>query len=444
MNDEKVFVGNTPARSRTYLRQALSGLNEQNRKLIIPCCGQFAIAKVAVASGWKPEQIRASDVSLFTTLLGSYIVGEPVPNMYVNGECISDYPEAFYQIKFITLKVKTRHYYQELLLKDLIERKEVHLQAIRDSLEDFLTLRGLTYYVRDMFEELNSMLDTNNVIWINPPGYFRGYVKHFDFGGMIQWDEPPYQEFRPNEHHNLIRELVKGKRAIVLWYRYKSIEAEDNQFAVFCEHKGRGRWDYTLCNQPELLRRGISGRSLIRRPRHFKILTADWDITENSQIGFKPIDEDTALYYRDLFIHRLGVTVAQKYYLLIIDGYIGGVVGLMSKQAYGIQRLRPFAGDVEEAFGITVHSEKHPRLNWLLMMLIKSDEFLRNHDTFAFRATGIGTTCLSQYPELKINRGIYKLIDRNVKNRVFHLRYRGDRTNQTYQQVLKEWLTKYN
>lgn len=267
----------------------------------------------------------------------------------------------------------------------------------------------------------------------------------YSFGDAIEWDEPQYTEFKPNEDHNRIRDLANGKRATLLWYRYKAIEPEDEPFAVFCEHKGKNRWDYTLCNHPDLVKSGISDKVTKQQSYHWKVLPAEHEIISSSTVTFQGVLKDEGLYYRDLFIHRLGVTQAQVYYLLIVDGYVAGTVGVMAKQNYKMLLTSPFEGDVEEYYGMTAHSSRHPKLNRLLMMLIKSNEFLSHHDTLQFWATGIATTCLSQYPELKINRGIYKLLERvKMKDGSYKLRYRADRTPQSYQEVLLEWLKKYS
>ena len=92
---------------------------------------------------------------------------------------------------------------------------------------------------------------------------------------------------------------------------------------------------------------------------------------------------------------------------------------------------------------MTAFSRVHPKLNRLLMMLIKSNEFLKMFNKAHFEVEALQTTCLSQYTELKINRGIYKLVSRKKIPTGYKLIYIGKRTKQTYQEVLGEWLTKY-
>ena len=50
-------------------------------RFVEPCAGTFAMANLAVRSGFKPEQIETSDVSMMTTVLG-YASGNPCTRLY--------------------------------------------------------------------------------------------------------------------------------------------------------------------------------------------------------------------------------------------------------------------------------------------------------------------------------------------------------------------------
>ena len=53
-NAGAIFLGNTPGPARAYLGGLLAALRRRYRRLVIPCCGKFAIAEVAVNVGWSP------------------------------------------------------------------------------------------------------------------------------------------------------------------------------------------------------------------------------------------------------------------------------------------------------------------------------------------------------------------------------------------------------
>ena len=447
MNEDKIFLGNTPANTRAYLFDALKG--SCYKRLVIPCCGQFAVAFVALQAGWKLEDISCSDVSLFSSILGCKLADIPIDSLEVRIDGVSqrgDAAELLYNLKLHTSQAQAKYYYQEVAVRDIRERKEAHIASIARSLERFDNLAGISYTARDMFEVVDEALeDRDTIVWVNPPGYTRGYSRMFDTGGRVTWAEPPYREFIPNKYHDELREQARGKPALFIWYRYDKLAEEDKPFAVFADWKGTGgktRWDYTLSNRPEEFSKRIAPPKVSPKGHHLAVLPFDYEITGKSLVGFVDVSRESACYYRDLFIHKLGVTNARHNRMLVLDGYVAGVVGFSS-----IEKIKHDAFDAysDETYGICAASH-HSKLNRLLMMLIKSDEFLsRNLDTVQFRSRGIATTCLSPYPEIKLNRGILKLVNREeLKDGTYKLRYQAERTRQNYGEVLEEWLTKYS
>jgi len=452
MNEDKIFLGNTPANTRAFLLSELKLLRQKYKRLVVPCCGQMAIPLIAVKAGWEPEQIFASDVSFFSTVLAYGINGIPVDdlNIEIDGKpwtSLEGYAELLYWLKYYTATNQSRHYFQEVYICEMMERKEAHIQKIKESLTKFGCLRGMHYRLCDLFDEVAEALpDAKTIIWVNPPFYRLGYQRMYDTGGLIKWAEPRFKEFIPNDHHDELREGAIDSPALFLWYRYNVLSPQDKGYAVFADQKGRNRWDYTLANRPSELQRMIAAKKEDKVNMHYDVLPGEYEITVNSVIQFKEVTEPVALYYRDLFIHRLGVTSSKWSFLMLIDGYVAGAVGMAySFRSTGDKVYKEFEYDVEEGWGMTAHSVRHPKINRLLMMLIKCNQFLKRFDFFYNTAVGITTTCLCKYPEMKINRGIYKLVSRvKLADGPFKLRYRADRTDQDYKGVLQEWMTRFN
>lgn len=449
MNEDKIFLGNTATSTRTYLQSAFRILKEKSyyKRLVIPCCGQLSVAMAALQAGWDPEQMYTSDVSLFSTVLARSIKGEAMDDLgiKVDGKPYDgNYAELMYWIRYYTALYQCRHYYQRVIVKDLKDRKAAHIQIIQEGLDKFEVFRGMKYRTYDLFDEVAEAIgEPGTVIWCNPPFYKRGYERMFDTGGKITWNEPEFKLFVPDRDHCLLRDGAIGKPALFLWSRYTELDPGDGPYAVFAEQKGAARWDYTLCNRPEEL----NLHSVAKKPqdvsKKLAIIPAEYEIKPTSVIGFKSVTSDEALYYRDLFIHRLGVTRCKYNFMMVIDEQVAGVVGFTA-----IEKIQRDAFDAhsEEAYGITAPSLRHPKINKLMIMLIRSDEFLRRHiDTLQFRSLGVITTFLSPYPEMKANRGVYKLISKKeMPDGTFKLRYQADRTTQSYKEVLDEWLTKYS
>src|SRR5207248_2131295 len=78
----------------------------------------------------------------------------------------------------------------------------------------------------------------------------------------------------------------------------------------------------------------------------------DHEITAASLVGLP-----TALYYRDLFVHRLGATTADRGFLLLVDGQVMTAFGIF------IQDFLQFRTRyLPEMFGITRSSRRYKRL----------------------------------------------------------------------------------
>jgi hypothetical protein len=78
------------------------------------------------------------------------------------------------------------------------------------------------------------------------------------------------------------------------------------------------------------------------------------------------------------------------------------------------------------------------------MMLLTTSRFLDAQAHNLHVPEGLSTTCLSQYPEMKINRGILKLHSREVlRNGQYKLRYYSMAKPQTFEEVVSSWLQKH-
>ena len=75
INVTSVFQGMTPPPFRPYLRDVFKNIKEFYDIFIVPCCGAFTIPFALVEAGIKPKQIIASDISIYSYLVGSYIDG---------------------------------------------------------------------------------------------------------------------------------------------------------------------------------------------------------------------------------------------------------------------------------------------------------------------------------------------------------------------------------
>jgi aspartyl-tRNA synthetase len=109
-----------------------------------------------------------------------------------------------------------------------------------------------------------------------------------------------------------------------------------------------------------------------RKPHKIFPIYSDEDITEDTEIEFVQVDKETALYYRDLFVHKLGTTLAEGYFLMLIDGKVNTTIGISMRDVFTLK-----SEYVGEVFGISRSSIKYKRLGKLFMMCLTSGDFKR-------------------------------------------------------------------
>ena len=457
MQYQEIFLGVTPKPHRDYLQGAFSRLKGRYNRLIIPCVGRFSAAELAMSVGWRAEDIITSDISLFTTVVGRHINGEELDSLGVvyagdtllkltcDGAPLSPTDPAHILYAMKVCQTKGTNYYENLLRRELIRDSKGYVEQIRRALDKFArSLRGVTYRVRDMWEEIEEYRnDPTAAFWINPPGYTLGYTKMYNTQGQISWAEPKVPEFDPKTDHRKLYELLLDCPACVLMYRYQAIEDDLKDFAVFGHIFFKGRTDYILCNKPEetFVTASVKPSTKVA-PSKWHQLPETHEITYDSKIDFAPSSKEAVLYYRDLWAHKLGATKSQFYYLMLIDGYVMGCFGIWLRNA--LTGSHPW---VNETFGFNVPHKKYPRLNKLLMMCLCSCDFeqvcRRDVNLEFVKLEGLQTTCITTHPDLKIYRGILALTEREtMPNGSYKLNYYARWKPFGFAESLRLWLDK--
>ena len=66
-----LFIGQVHSDQQKFLKEILVNAKAQGfTRVVEPCAGSFAMSNLAVQAGFKPEQIEASDVTLYSSVLG--------------------------------------------------------------------------------------------------------------------------------------------------------------------------------------------------------------------------------------------------------------------------------------------------------------------------------------------------------------------------------------
>jgi len=211
--------------------------------------------------------------------------------------------------------------------------------------------------------------------------------------------------------------------------------------------------DYWLLTKPEILE-GFQYRSSVDfmaargvKPYPAPVFISGDELTYDSKISFVSVPEQQALYYRDLFAHKLGNTGAEQYFLMLVDGKVFATVGLMTNSLFGLKSDRVF-----ENYGFNSPVRNMPRANRLLMLAITCTEFAdvlyrtASRVNRVYRLRGLRTTCLSKYRRVKLNNGILKALscerlkEGRANGGMYKILYDTDFREQDFKGVVRQFL----
>ncbi len=445
-----IFLGVTPSGIRQYMRQAFAAARERHSRLVIPCAGRFTLAEAAVDAGWKSNLIETSDVTLFSSILGFSCAGRPLSELGIAfhdeleflQKCSASHlaGAVLYGMKLCQLSPKK---YFERTIRDELKR-EPHrwieqLQAQVDELAK--KLAGIQYEPLDVREHCaRAADDPAALIYVNPPGFAKGYAKMFDTKGAITWSDPKIAEFDAKTGRAELYDKLMPARALVYIFRSKEPEPAVADKTVFALARNANR-DFVLCNRPDEARVMVVSRKGMKiASGNLPFLPDSHEITAQSGIWYAKVDKTKALYYRDLFAHKLAATRAEQYYVAICDGYLMAVFGMFFSEV-----MRNQSGTVYEVFGFTSPNKRYPRLNHLFMATLVSEDARK---FFTAEAGGVRdvdrfqTTCISTTPEQKSHRstGLKLILKETRDDGRYKLVYGGAFKTLTMPQTIEKWL----
>lgn len=445
------FLGTLVPSEQKFLKRILENAKKSGYdKFIEPCSGALAMSHLAVQSGFKPSQIQASDVTLFSTVFGYAIMEKSLEPLEIEakgftGEELRDPAIVLYAIMLLKTTVNSGGDFFYSMLRDLEYRKEHHIKTIRDQLDRAKKLlHGMNYRPLDMYDHLDEVMDDEKaLIFANPPTYRAGFEKWYDTKGNLSWKEPHYNIFDPETGLiELMRERMAGKKALILCYEENEV-GKMAGYPVFARYGVRkGVNVYLTTNNPEEAIRLAGGKIVVRPderdlgPLDCSILPSSYVITEKSKITFTRIEPQNAFYYRAIWTHNFSGGQAQINIGLFIDGMIAGVLGYQI--AFG-KELK----EIVIMYGITIKHD-YLRLNRLLTLIAINRRTLKAFIP-EFRLNkfeGIQTTQLTKYPESKEMRGIMKLKKKEKGKLGYKLTYHCKIRESTTEEVVAEFIKK--
>lgn len=456
-NPGTFFVGGTltPVEQR-FIAVLLKNAHKQGyTRFVEPCAGAFAMSHIAAQCGYKPSEIEASDVSMFTSIMGYAITGQSLEELEIRAdgftnEELLDPAVALYAWKYLKATRNAGREYGYELMVDLEARREYYIDSLRAQLDRAKQLlHGMSYRPLDMWKHLEECYDDPHCIVIaNPPTYTAGFEKWYDTGGRMTWKEPEYGIFDPKTGLTELYDKMSDAKCLLMCY-------EENAPGLTAGHPVFARYGvrdginvYLTTNRPDEATMLAEGKMITRpnegklEPLDCSILPRDYEITRKSKIQITQIERTAAQYYRKLWTHNFVGSAAPINMAVLIDGKLAGVFGLdksaLTMGAFGTQ----VSDAVFLMYGMTVPHKTY-RLGRLLQMLTQSKALIMSicTDLEKEKAKTLKTVQMTKYPESKEMRGLMELTKKVPDKKMgWRLTYESPLYDRTNEETLDEWL----
>lgn len=456
-NPGTFFVGGTltPVEQR-FIAVLLKNAHKQGyTRFVEPCAGAFAMSHIAAQCGYKPSEIEASDVSMFTSIMGYAITGQSLEELEIRAdgftnEELLDPAVALYAWKYLKATRNAGREYGYELMVDLEARREYYIDSLRAQLDRAKQLlHGMSYRPLDMWKHLEECYDDPHCIVIaNPPTYTAGFEKWYDTGGRMTWKEPEYGIFDPKTGLTELYDKMSDAKCLLMCY-------EENAPGLTAGHPVFARYGvrdginvYLTTNRPDEATMLAEGKMITRpnegklEPLDCSILPRDYEITRKSKIQITQIERTAAQYYRKLWTHNFVGSAAPINMAVLIDGKLAGVFGLdksaLTMGAFGTQ----VSDAVFLMYGMTVPHKTY-RLGRLLQMLTQNKALIMSicTDLEKEKAKSLKTVQMTKYPESKEMRGLMELTKKVPDKKMgWRLTYESPLYDRTNEETLDEWL----
>lgn len=462
-----LFAGNSAGPDRAFYALLFRGLAQKGVKRYVEVgVGSFAATQVIAAAGVDPSVMETSDVTLFTSILGTVFAGNDLADLgvRVDGRVVELDPSRtpieqaahlLWRQLVCRYEARPEAVYWVGLVQDLYERQREHELAIADKLEAVAgRLKGIRYTPRDMWEHIRlAANDPDAVILAAPPSYKGGFETFFDTKGRLTWDEPPYEIFNPDGDMQRLHDEMLGKPALLVFLQEDETGKASSPRPVFAHPLTTSRTAYVVTNRPDDVFAITGGPRVATKsfgslgPWNVPMIPFDHEVTKSSTVELQPVKSDVADYYRGLWIHRLHSAGGSMNMLVIVDGYAAGVIG------YSVETMaRTFPGAekwnrhvlMRFAFGAPNKTQRLTRLATMIALRKQTVDMMVTPANSIFLAASVGvvTVEMTRHPEAKGLRGLMKLADRQPHRDGHKLVYSTLWTDRTLDDIVVDFVTK--
>jgi hypothetical protein len=407
------FVGSINAETRRWLGN--NGPAFDGRKVYAGCSGNFTVEQIL--SRYAPmARIWGNDVSLYSSVLGAYLAGQPFE--------MSAREESFKWLEPYLANEEARAAAIMVLLEALKFEKANNIFKARhwghylDNFESFhqatvarlrerkKEVRMEAYTSKDIFNLLDD-IPPEGVAVAFLPTYAGGYERMFKrLEEIFDWDRPTYGLIDA-ERKAAILEKMKTRD-----YLYLDDRVVEGLPMVAVVRKARMKPVYIYSNM-EALRRGV-----LKQQRHaefvpFTRLSDEDVINKESQLTLIPTTNRVVNYYRDVYLSK-GVGIPADGEVPLVAAVDGKVFGFL------IYSRMQGGGDVYLLADFVINSGRYQRLAKLLLLVTQTREVRRLlEEKFLLEISKCRTMVFTDKPVSMKYRGLYKLARRDPGKLVY-------------------------
>jgi hypothetical protein len=444
---DPLFLGVTPSGARNFVANKVLSLE---RPFFNACAGRFSVVEAAIKGGVPPQNVFASDIGLFSSIIG--YLADPSKKLEDLGIRILDpalepkgITDEFHFAALVMLILKLNQMKQTnlrglYLREELLSSWNRCREAMRQQLETLVqNIAGIHYEIADIWDVVSRVSQVDVAFYASVPHYARGYTKMFA-APNLKWNEPSIPEFDPKSFPLLLEKLGPAKCHAFLCRRCEWEESIPVNWKKVYGKPDEKRALWIIANRSVGCHAdNRTGFGDIRKLPIFD----HHEITPASKFHFMMVGLPTALYYRGLFLRRLGATTADRGFLLLADGQVMTAFGIFI--ADFLQFRTQY---LPEIFGITRSSKRYHRLGKLFMLLLTSGEMKKQLcdilRLWLHEPLGIQTTSITVHEEGKTDRGALKVVSREtLDDGRFRIIYRGDFRDDSFADVVADWLKKH-
>lgn len=349
-NPDILFRGIPRGPTRGYTAELIKAVKPE--RVVIPCVGSFSLANTAVVAGVAPENIVAGDISLYSTSLGNAIMAQQwrlevkseeaeVVRPYLT-DPISKAAAVLLMLRILQYANKRHTVHHQGLKQELVVNAQIYFAQLKTQVEQLAALlHGLKYQARDMWQTLEEHRNNPNaMLLVNPPRYTGGYDRMFKgIDDALDWDAPVVPQFIEKDYVRLMAMLGDSEALTLMYY---ATQGEDPSplwgepwralFADKPRNKRVAAINWIIANQEP-------SKTMITRPREWDIKASfplfTGQVKQDSKLWAVKVQREVGEYYKDLLVHKLPGSLAERYVALLLDGHLLAIVGLNLKDWRG-------------------------------------------------------------------------------------------------------------